>query len=85
MLRRQALSFIAADVEPENVDLGDTHDDLAADVDGDADQDMDPDALDTDDEDETFDLHCTTASEEVRRPDRKWYEYRAPAVKILMT
>lgn len=42
----------AADVEAENVDLGDTYDDLAADVDGDVDQDMDPDALDTDDEDE---------------------------------
>ncbi|KAI4520606.1 P-loop containing nucleoside triphosphate hydrolase protein [Schizophyllum commune Loenen D] len=48
----EGTSAAQADVEPENVDLGDTHDDLAADVDGDGDQDMDPDALDTDDEDE---------------------------------
>ncbi|KAI5825792.1 P-loop containing nucleoside triphosphate hydrolase protein [Schizophyllum commune Tattone D] len=45
-------SAAQADVEAENVDLGNAHEDLAADVDGDGDQDMDPDALDTDDEDE---------------------------------
>ncbi|KAI5896491.1 P-loop containing nucleoside triphosphate hydrolase protein [Schizophyllum commune H4-8] len=48
----EGTSAAQADVEAENVDLGNTHEDLAADVDGDGDQDMDPDALDTDDEDE---------------------------------